>query len=122
MSSVGGMTSVSQGQPATQNSNSSQATQHRVARICETGDDAKHGELVFDFRGASQSHFSGDVNAVHFFIGDVEDDLHFTGHVRAVVDEMGDNDEELYKILWIQEPMHQSFLSVCLERESQLME
>ena len=122
MSSVGGMTSVTQGQPATQNSNSSQATQHRVARICETGDDAKHGELVFDFRSASHSHFSGDVNVVHFFIGDVEDDLHFTGHVRAVVDEMGDNDEELYKILWIQEPMHQSFLSVCLERESQLME
>ena len=99
MSSVGDMTSVSQGQPATQNSNSSQATQHRVARICETGDDEKHGELVFDFRGASHSHVSGDVNVVHFFIGDVEDDLHFTGHVRAVIDEMSDNDEELYNIL-----------------------
>ena len=46
-SSAGGMLSVSHSQPVSQPSNSAQATQHRVARILETGDDVKHDELVF---------------------------------------------------------------------------
>ena len=46
------------------------ATQHRVARILETGDDVKHDELVFDLRSSGSSHFSGNVNALHYFIGD----------------------------------------------------
>ena len=98
-SSAGGMSSVSHSQPVSQPSNSAQATQHRVARILETGDDVKHGELVFDLRSSGSSHFSGNVNALHYFIGDGDDDFQSMGHVRAVIDEMSDSGEEMFNIL-----------------------
>ena len=97
-SSAGGMSSVSHSQPVSQPSNSAQATQHRVARILETGDDVKHDELVFDLRSSGSSHFSGNVNALHYFIGD-DDDFQSMGHVRAVIDEMSDSGEEMFNIL-----------------------
>eukprot|EP00435_Cladocopium_sp_Y103_P044674 s1582_g12.t1 len=102
VSSVSGMTSVSQTQPGTQSGSQPsnlQATQHRVARICETCDDAKHDELVFDLRCPSPtSSLHGSVKVVHHFIGD-SDDCMLNGFVRAVVDEMDDDGEELYNIL-----------------------
>ena len=98
-SSTGGISSVSHSQPVSQPSNSAQATQHRVARILETGDDVKHDELVFDLRNSGSSHFSGHVNVLHFFIGDSDDDFQRMGHVRAVIDEMSDSGEEMFNIL-----------------------
>ena len=101
-SSTSGWTSVSQhqsgAQSSTQSSPPQQNTQNRVARICETGDDAKHGDLVFDLRCPSPTSVHGSVNVVHHFIGDSEDCM-MNGFVRAVVDEMDDSGEELYNIL-----------------------
>ena len=55
----------------------------------------KHDELVFDLRSSGSSHFSGNVNALHYFIGDGDDDFQSMGHVRAVIDEMSDSGEEI---------------------------
>eukprot|EP00435_Cladocopium_sp_Y103_P032397 s251_g8.t1 len=80
-SSIGGMSSVSQS--GAQSSVPTQSTQQRVARIFEAGDDAKHGDLVFDLRDSMQSSFNGSVHVVHFFIGDDDDSLELSGHVRV---------------------------------------
>jgi len=65
----------------------------------ETGDDVKHDELVFDLRSSGSSHFSGNVKALHYFIGDGDDDFQSMGHVRAVIDEMSDSGEDMFNIL-----------------------
>lgn len=102
VSSVSGMTSVSQGaqQSGTQEP-ASQSTQFRVARICEVDDSVEPNEFIFDLRDSSPLSFHGGVSAVHYFIGDSSDsdDIFSGGFVRAVADEKDDVGEEMHTIL-----------------------
>ena len=108
-SSVGGMSSVAQQHGSQQMPvNPASATQYKVARIVEIGDDvSRHGELVFDMRDCSPSSVQGNVNVVHHYIGDdlddCVDDFSFSGAIRTVVDVDNDSvagtSEELHSIL-----------------------
>ena len=51
--------------------NPASATQYKVARIVEVGDDvSRHDELIFDIRDCSPSSLSGSMHVVHHYIGD----------------------------------------------------
>ena len=88
---------------------SPQATQFRVSRISElisiAEDDQvacdSHEQFVFDLRDSPKSSQSpqNSIRAVHFFIGDDEDEFATqNGSIRAVVSEIPD-DGELHSIL-----------------------
>ena len=88
---------------------SPQATQFRVSRISElisiSEDDQvacdSHEHFVFDLRDSPKSSQSpqNSIRAVHFFIGDDEDEFATqNGSIRAVVSEIPD-DGELHSIL-----------------------
>eukprot|EP00435_Cladocopium_sp_Y103_P066687 s792_g29.t1 len=88
------------------------ATQYKVARIVEIGEDVeRHDELIFDMRDCSSSSFHGSVHVVHHFIGDSSDESMdvckdlccFDGAVRTVLDvgveSCADVSEDLHSIL-----------------------
>ena len=109
-----------QGQPSAQSSPQAQsqhsqaaqfpqAIQFRVSRISElvsvAEDDTfacdSHGQFVFDLRDSPKSSQSpqNSIRAVHFFIGDDDEERATqTGSIRAVVSEIPD-DGELHSIL-----------------------
>ena len=109
-----------QGQPSAQSSpqaqsqqsqaaQSPQATQVRVSHISELVSSAEddqvacdsHGQFVFDLHDGPTSSQSpqNSIRAIHFFIGDDDEELATqTGSVHAVVSEIPD-DGELHSIL-----------------------
>lgn len=74
-----------------------------LVSVAEDGNAAceSHGQFVFDLRDSPKSSQSpqNSIRAVHFFIGDDDEELATqTGSIRAVVSEIPD-DGELYSIL-----------------------